>query len=74
MPSLSKTKIKKYTQSLEVFSPFLIENSSAKAAGLGPVRISIIVVRKIKSVFINRHGAKCEPAYHPSWSAYKVHS
>lgn len=51
-----------------------LQNSSAKGAGMGPVRISIIVVRKITSVFINRHGAKCEPAYHPSWAAYKGHS
>lgn len=51
-----------------------LENSPEKGAAMGPVRISIIVVRKITSVFINRLGAKCEPAYHLSWAAYKGHS
>ena len=50
-------------------TPHSLGNSSAKGAGMGSVRISIIDVRKITSVFINRHRAKCEPTYHPMWAA-----
>lgn len=45
MPTQFKTKIKNYSQPLEFFFP-PAENSSAKTAGMGSVKISIIDVRK----------------------------
>lgn len=55
-----------YIHSWGVFS-----TSSAMAEEMGPVKIFIIAVKKIPSVFIS--WAKCESAYHPSWAAYKGH-